>query len=48
MDIYAPSFFGARHGLTTLMQLIWFDDEDYTLKTYNRAEVIDAPKFKLV
>lgn len=46
VNILAQSFFGAKHGLVTLNQLVWFDDEDLVLKTYGNAEIIDAPKFK--
>ena len=46
MKIIANSFIGAKHGLTTLQQLIWFDDEDGVLKILTRAFIMDAPKFK--
>ncbi|ALC40696.1 fdl, partial [Drosophila busckii] len=44
--ITAHSYFGARHGLSTLQQLIWFDDEDRLLHTYASAMISDAPKFR--
>ncbi|CRK96298.1 CLUMA_CG009718, isoform A [Clunio marinus] len=43
--IYANSFFGARHGLSTLQQLVWYDDEDEVLKIISTAKVEDCPKF---
>ncbi|KAH8308772.1 hypothetical protein KR059_001492, partial [Drosophila kikkawai] len=46
MEITANSYFGARHGLSTLQQLIWFDDEDRLLHTYANSKVKDAPKFR--
>ncbi|XP_035793612.1 probable beta-hexosaminidase fdl isoform X1 [Anopheles albimanus] len=45
VKISAHSFFGAKHGLTTLQQLIWFDDEERTLKMLNKASIEDVPKF---
>lgn len=44
--ITANSFFGARNGLATLQQLIWFDDEDESLKIIGSANIADCPKFK--
>jgi hypothetical protein len=44
--ITANSFFGARNGLATLQQLIWFDDEDEALKVVGSANIADCPKFK--
>lgn len=46
VKITANTFFGAKHGLTTLQQLIWFDDEERTLKVLNKASIEDVPKFK--
>ncbi|KAG5678977.1 hypothetical protein PVAND_008592 [Polypedilum vanderplanki] len=43
--ITANSFFGARNGLATLQQLIWFDDEDESLKIIGSANIADCPKF---
>uniref|UniRef100_A0A336MDZ8 beta-N-acetylhexosaminidase n=1 Tax=Culicoides sonorensis TaxID=179676 RepID=A0A336MDZ8_CULSO len=45
VKIFAKSFFGARHALTTLQQLIWYDDEDDSLKVLNQAFIDDVPKF---
>uniref|UniRef100_A0A182YEG5 beta-N-acetylhexosaminidase n=1 Tax=Anopheles stephensi TaxID=30069 RepID=A0A182YEG5_ANOST len=45
VKISANTFFGAKHGLTTLQQLIWFDDEERTLKVLNKASIEDVPKF---
>jgi beta-hexosaminidase Fdl len=45
VKIDANTFFGARNGLATLQQLIWFDDEEHVLKILNKAIIHDAPKF---
>uniref|UniRef100_A0A182JNH4 beta-N-acetylhexosaminidase n=1 Tax=Anopheles christyi TaxID=43041 RepID=A0A182JNH4_9DIPT len=45
VKITANTFFGAKHGLTTLQQLVWFDDEERTLKVLNKASIEDVPKF---
>lgn len=46
VNISAKMFFGARHGLQTLLQLIWFDDELQVYRILNEAQIQDAPKFK--
>lgn len=46
VKIVAKSFFGARHALTTLQQLIWYDDENESLKILDQAFIDDVPKFK--
>lgn len=46
--ITANTFFGARHGLSTLQQLIWYDDEDEVLKIISTANIVDCPKFTWV
>lgn len=46
VKIFAKSFFGARHALVTLQQLLWYDDEDGSLKIINQAFIDDVPKFK--
>lgn len=46
VQLKAKSFFGARHGLSTLQQLIWFDDEDNLLRILSTVHVIDEPKFR--
>ncbi|XP_058837708.1 probable beta-hexosaminidase fdl isoform X2 [Topomyia yanbarensis] len=43
--IFANSFFGAKHALTTLQQLVWFDDEERILKILNKALIEDVPRF---
>ncbi|XP_055610390.1 probable beta-hexosaminidase fdl isoform X2 [Uranotaenia lowii] len=45
VKIFANSFFGAKHALTTLQQLIWFDDEERLLKILNKALIEDVPRF---
>lgn len=42
-EIRAQSFFGARHGLETLSQLVWWDDT--SLRVLTQAHIIDAPRF---
>lgn len=44
--IHANSFFGARHGLSTLQQLIWFDDDLLLLRILSKAVIVDVPKFR--
>uniref|UniRef100_A0A1A9X4S7 beta-N-acetylhexosaminidase n=1 Tax=Glossina brevipalpis TaxID=37001 RepID=A0A1A9X4S7_9MUSC len=46
VHINANTFFGARHGLSTLQQLIWFDDEDNLLRTLSKVIIVDSPKFR--
>lgn len=46
VHISAKSFFGARNGLSTLQQIIWYDDEDNLLRILSSAYIIDSPKFK--
>lgn len=46
VKIAADSFFGARHGLQTLSQLIWYDDELTLFRVLGEAVIVDAPKFK--
>lgn len=43
--IEAKNFFGARHGLETLSQLIWFDDVDETLNVLYDLKIKDEPTF---
>lgn len=45
--IRSKSYFGARHGLETLSQLIWSDDtsDGVILKTLKGATIQDAPVF---
>ncbi|EAT36388.1 AAEL011517-PA, partial [Aedes aegypti] len=45
VKVFANSFFGAKHALTTLQQLIWFDDEERILKVLNKALIEDVPRF---
>lgn len=42
-EVRAQSFFGARHGLETLSQLVWWDDT--SLRVLTLAHIRDAPRF---
>lgn len=44
--IKASSFYGARHALETLAQLIVYDDIRRELQVVGSAEINDAPKYK--
>lgn len=44
-DIEAVSFCGARHGLETLSQLVWWDPYAGTLLILEAATVSDEPRF---
>lgn len=46
VDIIALSFCGARHGLETLSQLIWYDPIIDSLLILEAANIDDAPRFK--
>lgn len=46
VHIRAKSFFGARHALSTLQQLIWYDDEDNLLRILDSVHISDEPKFR--
>ncbi|XP_022911919.2 probable beta-hexosaminidase fdl isoform X1 [Onthophagus taurus] len=41
--VHANTFFGARHGLETLSQLIWWDDGN--LRIISNVYIQDVPKF---
>jgi len=45
--IYADTFFGARHALETLSQLINYDEVNDSLQTVTSAMVSDAPVYPL-
>ena len=45
-NIQARTFFGARHGLETLSQLISYDETTNALQMISDAEISDSPKFK--
>ncbi|KAJ8939169.1 hypothetical protein NQ314_011222 [Rhamnusium bicolor] len=45
VNISAPTYFGARHGLETLSQLIWFDSGVQKLKVIHDIEIHDKPTF---
>lgn len=44
--IKANSFYGARHALETLAQLIVYDDIRRELQVVGKAEIFDAPVYK--
>ncbi|XP_068249178.1 chitooligosaccharidolytic beta-N-acetylglucosaminidase-like isoform X2 [Palaemon carinicauda] len=46
VSISAPSFFGARHALETLSQLIEYDDRKGSLQIVSSVAVADRPAFK--
>ena len=43
-EISAKTIFGARHGLETLSQLVWWND--VSLRVFQRAYIKDSPKFR--
>ena len=45
VDVTAVTFFGARHGLETLSQLIWRDDYDDLLSIITDVNIRDVPSF---
>uniref|UniRef100_A0A1Q3F2V3 beta-N-acetylhexosaminidase n=1 Tax=Culex tarsalis TaxID=7177 RepID=A0A1Q3F2V3_CULTA len=45
VKVFANSFFGAKHALTTMQQLMWFDDEERVFKILNKALIEDVPRF---
>merc|ERR1711899_588247 len=45
VSITAPTYFGARHGLETLGQMISYDDLSDTLQIYATAHVEDRPSY---
>lgn len=45
VKLAANNFFGARHGLETLAQLIVFDDLHKVYKMIEEAEIKDSPYF---
>lgn len=46
VKISGKSFFGTRHGLETLQQLIWYDDYYKSLKILTDLTIEDCPSFK--
>ncbi|XP_057662875.1 probable beta-hexosaminidase fdl isoform X1 [Diorhabda carinulata] len=45
VNIVSESYFGARHALETLSQLIWFDETSQNLQIYHGVEIKDKPAF---
>ena len=45
-DISAENYFGARHGLETLFQLMEYDDITLNYIILNSAEIRDYPEFR--
>lgn len=43
--IISKTFFGARHGLETLSQVIHYDNIRNEYVTVNSLEIVDAPKY---
>lgn len=48
VTILATTYYGARHGLESLSQLIAFDEDSNSLQIVKDAKINDAPKFKWV
>ncbi|XP_012157520.1 probable beta-hexosaminidase fdl isoform X2 [Ceratitis capitata] len=46
VHITANTFYGARHALSTLQQLIWYDDDDNLLRILSKAIIVDTPRFR--
>jgi len=46
ITVSGKTYYGARHGLETLSQMITYDDLSDTLQTYSTAFVEDEPSFK--
>lgn len=44
-EVRGDTFFGARHGLETLSQLIAFDEQRDTVQIISAGAVIDRPLF---
>lgn len=45
INISAATYFGARHALETVLQLIWYDRIDHTLKIFHDLIIQDSPVF---
>lgn len=46
VTILATTYYGARHALESLSQLIAFDEDSNSLQIVRNAKINDAPKFK--
>jgi hexosaminidase len=45
VEITAPTFFGARHGVESLLQLVVYSDLDSSTVVPSSVELTDAPKY---
>ena len=45
VKIYADTYFGARHGVETLFQLMEYDDIRESFVILDTVEIVDAPEF---
>ena len=45
-DIHASNYFGARHGIETLFQLMEYDDINKNYIIVKSAEIRDYPEFR--
>ncbi len=45
VEIKAPTYFGARHGLETLSQMIAYDDMKAVLIMVKEAKITDKPEY---
>jgi hexosaminidase len=45
VEITAPTFFGARHGVESLLQLVVYSDLDGATVVPSSVELTDAPKY---
>lgn len=45
VSLHALTYLGARHGLETLLQLIWWDDDSKSLKIIDKAVIQDNPYY---
>ncbi|XP_050312822.1 probable beta-hexosaminidase fdl [Anthonomus grandis grandis] len=46
VNIFASNYYGARHGLETLSQLIWYDHITKRFRIIHDVKIIDKPAFR--